>query len=156
MLRPPLRAASTIALTTNSARSLPRCPRTADKASSHSRVSCGSRSCASATFITLSIAGQAQSGVNVHRAPHTAATRNAAQVISPVALADELNVGWHLNVPLTLFVLELLLLLQIPKQHSCQTTTTAAIHRHAIHFPRLCLTCRRPRRCDRTDLSEAP
>jgi hypothetical protein len=35
---------------------------------------------------------------------------NVTQAVSPVALGEELNAGWHLNVP-SLFVLELLLVL---------------------------------------------
>jgi hypothetical protein len=41
-----------------------------------------------------------KSGVNVHCAPQMCGgARNAMQAISPVVLGDELNTGWHLNVP---------------------------------------------------------
>jgi hypothetical protein len=41
-----------------------------------------------------------KTGVNIHCAPQMCGgARNAMQAISPVALGDELNTGWHLNVP---------------------------------------------------------
>jgi hypothetical protein len=59
-------------------------------------------------------------------------TRNAAQAISPGALADELNNGWHLNVPSCRC--SQAFLLRIVKQHSCQTTKSPALRAHAVHF----------------------
>ena len=60
--------------------------------------------------------------------------RNVTRAVSPVALGQELNAGWHLNVPSCCLFFELSLLLQIGKQHSCQTPKTAAHRAHAILF----------------------
>ena len=157
MLRPPLRAASIIALTTNSARSLPRWPRTADKASSHSRVSCGSRSCASATFITLSIACQAE--VKRQRSLRSACmrkARNATQAISPVALGDELNTGWHLNVPSRCLFSSYCSFCRYLSSIRARPRKAQPIARMPFILLEIARHAVAPCRCDRPDLSDAP
>jgi hypothetical protein len=85
-----------------------------------------------------------------------AEARNAMRAISPVALGDELNIGWHLNVPSRRLFFELLLLLQTPKQHSCQTTKARQFSR--MSFILLEIAMQAVAYCDAVgpDLSEAP
>jgi hypothetical protein len=64
--------------------------------------------------------------------------RNVTQAKPPVALAEKLNAGWHLNVPSRRLFPSYCSFCQMLKQHSCQTTKSAANRAHVIHLVRDC------------------